>query len=107
MTEETFPDCWLFDSNRRVYREGGGGGPVYREHWRKVEITGSTSRSWVTSWDQKIPKKGRRGVAFSQEEVDADVWIHSCSYGVSEAVRNCGDYEKLKKIAEILEWKEQ
>lgn len=46
-TPERPTHVWVFDINRRVYPEGGGIGrsPIYREHWRKVAVTGQTSRS--------------------------------------------------------------
>jgi hypothetical protein len=56
---------WVFDENYRVYpkKEPGqpSGGPIYREHWVKREITGETSRSWLISegWRTvKFPKRG-------------------------------------------------
>ena len=79
---------WYFDTNRRVYpppepgRIWASGGPIWREHWRPVQITGETSRSWVLGsgcWIvgkvvTKIPKRGddplRKHFAFTREELD-------------------------------------
>jgi hypothetical protein len=37
---------WLYDTNRRIYPEGGGS-PIWRKHWRRFEIVGETARSWL------------------------------------------------------------
>ena len=98
---------WIFDSNRRVYPEPrsayGGGGPIYREHWRPVTIEGETSRSWVTSWyGKKVPKRGpRQGIAFTEAEVEADVWVHDHRYKIVRMVEQC-EVETLKAIAQAV-----
>src|SRR5690348_13336803 len=67
---------WVFDCNRRVYAKDGRGGPIYREHWRPVKIASETSRSWITDWGQKVPKKGEHhGVCFTEKEVDDKSWV--------------------------------
>lgn len=97
---------WLFDNNRRIYPEPRGehnGGPIYREHWRPVTIEGETARSWVTSWyGKKVPKRGpRQGVAFTDAEVDADVWAHDHRYKIVRMVELC-EVETLKAIAQAV-----
>lgn len=92
---------WMFDSNRRVYDKNKGGNPIYREHWRPAKITGETSRSWITDrWGQKVLKRGPHpGAAFTQEEVDDDVFINDNRYTISDAVRRCRDAATLRAVA--------
>lgn len=89
---------WIFDRTRRVYPE-----PLYREHWRPVTIEGETSRSWVTSWyGKKVPKRGpRQGIAFTEAEVEADVWVHDHRYKIVRMVEQC-EVETLKAIAQAV-----
>ena len=94
---------WMFDNNRRVYpepRSTHNGGPIYREHWRPVTIDGETSRSWVTSWyGKKVQKRGpRQGVAFTEDEVEADVWAHDHRYKIVRMIEQC-DVATLKAVA--------
>jgi hypothetical protein len=102
---------WRFDPNRRVYPKPETGrilpscGPIYREHWVPVVITGETSRSWLWGHrrDVKIPKRGPHpGFAFTQEEVDDDVWARASRHRVSRAVEHCQDVTKLRQVAAIL-----
>lgn len=72
---------WRFDENRRRYppplpgNKWSHSAPIYREHWREIEITGETRISWITPWG-KCPKRGGRGWALTAAEVDNDVWDH-------------------------------
>ena len=104
-----YPDCWIFDINRRVYEKDEHGrsigGPIWREHWVKVEVVGETSRSWITNFDRRVPKKGGQGYAFSQEEIDRNAFVEK-RYSISNAVRMCTDYDTLKKIADIINYQE-
>ena len=100
---------WCFDINRRKYAppEPGcrypTGGPIYREHWRQVEITGETSRSWVTLYG-KCPKRGGHGWALTEAEVDDDVWAHDHRYKISNRI--CHRYDVpasvLREIAKLI-----
>ena len=100
-----YPDCWLFDINRRVYRRNEKGvaigGPIWREHWVKLEIVGETTRSWVTSCDQKVPKKGSHRYVFSEEDIDLRALVEA-RYLIADRVNSCTDRDKLKQIADIL-----
>ncbi len=100
-----YPECWVFDEDRRVYgkdeRGHSTGGPIYREHWEKREIIGETRVSWLLKYGGKVKKKGQWGVAFSQEEVDRNVWEHENAYRLSELVRR-QPYEVLRKIADLI-----
>lgn len=100
-----YPDCWVFDVNRRRYKvdENGKstGGPIWREHWAKVEIVGETSRSWVTSYGRKIPKSGGSGIAFSEEDINRMAFVEQ-RWAIANKVRYCTDYETLKQIADAV-----
>ena len=106
---------WVFDINHRVYRKGPdgrslGGGPIWREHWVRKEITGETSRSWVVGrggYDTlKIPKKGpvSLNICFSEEEIDRRAFCEENAHRISDKVLRCRDYETLKKIADLLQY---
>lgn len=108
--EQVYPDCWVFSESRRVYRRNasgqGIGGPIWREHWLKVEIVGETSRSWLTSWGQKIPKKGGPHIAFSLADIDRQVFIQE-RFAIGDAVRQCRDYETLRAIADLINYQSE
>jgi len=82
---------WCFRSERRIYgppdpKNGmSRGGPIYREHWVQIEITGETSRSWITVYG-KCPKAGGHGWALTQRDVDMDVWYHEHRHRVVRLV---------------------
>lgn len=100
---------WYFDINNRVYppRIHGeiNGGPIYREHWRSVVITGETRVSWISHYGKKAPKRGSHpGWAFTLAEVDDDCWVHGNRGQLTNEVMRCGDAEALRKIAAILGW---
>ncbi len=98
---------WYFDVNRRVYPPKGSVSTacIYREHWRPVEIKSETSRSWITLYG-KAPKKGGRGWVFTEQEIDGDVWREHHAWKVGRMVERCRDAEKLKRVAEIVGYKE-
>ena len=95
-----FPDVWVFDINSRAYDANRRS--IYRAHWRKVKIAGETSRSWVTNRNEKISKKGGRGIAFSQDAIDRDVWINDNKHRLSNEIIRCDDYELLRRVDELL-----
>lgn len=103
---------WIFDDNHRVYQKGKLG-PVWREKWRKRLIIGETSRSWLVGcsmnspYPTKISKKGpHHGVAFSESEIDEAAYIEENRYRISEAVRYVRDANVLRKVAELIGYKE-
>lgn len=102
---------WRFDHNRRVYPKTNDQyrsvPPIYAEHWVPVEIVGETSRSWIVDWFKaKVPKKGpHHGYAFTQKEVDDDVWVHSHCWRLREVVSVCKDADVLRKVAELVGYK--
>lgn len=103
---------WRFDSNRRVYAKNStlSSPPNRRQMWHEVEITGETSRSWVTAYG-KVPKReAPYGWSFTQQGVDDDVWCHNNVYritvAVTDATRGPRDSAKLRdqmsRIAAII-----
>lgn len=101
---------WVFDINLRKYRrdENGRsvGGPIWREHWQRQEIVGETRRSWITNYGKKIPKAGARGIAFSEEEIEREAFVHENSHKIAFEVQQIKDHELLKKVAELIGYKE-
>jgi hypothetical protein len=65
---------------------------------------GETSRSWLTDYGNKIAKRGTDSslVSFSEAEIDRAGWVHDNADKVSQRVRACDDFEKLKAIEAIL-----
>ena len=99
---------FIYDENRRIYKKGACGTAIYREHWRKHEIVGETSRSWVTKWGNKVPKRNylHRLYCFSEQELDERCYVHENRYRISDLVRREWNYERLRKIAELIGYKE-
>jgi hypothetical protein len=100
---------YVFDINRRVYRQQkglGSGGPIWREHYRPEIVESETSRSWVTKYGTKVPKKGRNpaSIAISTEEIDALEWVHEHRYKIVRLLEQCHEPEKIRAIAAILEF---
>lgn len=104
---------WVFDSNYRVYdraKDGAyKGAPIYREHWRPHKVVSETPRSWVLDDGTKVPRRPKdaymHGFAFSEEEVEKDVWLTDHAHKLADKVRRA-TYEQLKAIAEILGYEE-
>jgi hypothetical protein len=97
---------WIFNQNYRVYKKDKNGmsigSPIWIEHWRKHEIIGETSRSWLIRYSNvKIPKKGGTGIVFDELELDKLTYMHNHSRSISERVLVL-DYEKLKLVAGIV-----
>ena len=101
---------WVFDENHRRYRRDQNGraygGPIYRDHWVKREVVAETSRSWILNCGTKIPKTGRRGVAFTEDEVNQDVYIKDNGHKIADKVRFCNHYETLREVARLVGFKE-
>lgn len=78
-TPTTYPDVWIFDENRRIYRRNekgrSYGSPIEREHWMQLTITGESKTHWHASNGQKVPKGGGPKIAFSREEVEQIAWV--------------------------------
>lgn len=117
---------YYYESDYRsyVYEDGTrSSGTIERHKYREYTIIGETKISWIISNDSiidinnirdsdlkfgiKIKKKESDGIIYSSwEEVEKKLWVWSNSYKVSDRVsklRSVKDYDKLKKILEILE----
>ena len=106
MTQSKPTHVWIFDYNRRVYREGNSSLPIWREHWRKLEITGETSRSWLAGsgyGQHKIAKKGplNKHVAWSEAEIDKLEWENEMRHKIIRAAQLC-TVDQLIQIAQIV-----
>lgn len=102
---------WVFDGNRRVYPKNGRGGPIWREHWQRLFVVGETRQSWLCWYSAdphnrekliRVPKKGGRGIAFSEAEIDMQEWIHNHRHKISARADRVDDYDTLKKIASLV-----
>ena len=91
---------WVFHENRRIYAEGGHGGPIWREHWVLEKIASQTSRSWIFDFGMKIPKKGPTppGILLSRSELDDACYVKENTYRISELVRSVRSANVLRKI---------
>ena len=114
---------WIFDSNHRVYKDDKGNKLVrcwYRGYFVERYILGETNQSWIIGYENasaddrynvKVNKKTLTykretpydGILYTSEDtIDQLCWIHDNQYEIMEQVRKCNDYNKLKKIQEIL-----
>lgn len=108
-SDKNYPEMWVFDINRRVYKKDENGrqygSPIWREHWRPVKIVGETRVSWIDFFGRKYPKKGSHGIAYSQTEIEQAAFIND-SHKIARLVSQCKDYNTLKKIAELVGYAE-
>lgn len=105
---------WKFDGNFLVYPKDEQGktlrcAPIYREYWRKAEIIGETSRSWIIgyAWDKtKVPKKGEHsGFAFTQFEVDENCYVNENRHKIVREIVRINDAATLRLIADAIGYK--
>jgi len=96
-------EYFFYDANRRVYEEGTLG-PTYRGHFRKIKITGETSRSWITdNWRiMKVPKSDPWKALCTPEMIDDGEWKHAHAYRISDRVLRDASVEQLREIAKII-----
>lgn len=116
---------WIFDSNRRSYKDDKGNNLDrcwYRYHFTERYIVEETKQSWIVGYkgvsendrnNLKVNKKtltysttntyGLNGKLYiSEEEVDRECWLNDNHHRIATQVNRCKDYDKLKKIEEIL-----
>ena len=116
---------WIFDDNRRVYQDDKGNktvSPWFRGHFVEKYIVGETTQSWLVGYkgnmlddktNIKVNKKnltysignnyGRNGKLYiSEEEINQKCWMEENLRIIIRKVEQCTDYEKLRKIEEIL-----
>lgn len=103
---------WIFDVNRRVYdknRKGYSGGPIYSEHFAKVEVIGETTRSWIfghrgSSFELfKDPKNkpGSNTRYFTDEEKSDQVWLDDNRMAIIRQVERLGAND-MRKVARLI-----
>lgn len=116
---------WIFDSNRRVYEDDKGNRLNkcwYRSYFIEKYIIGETSQSWIVGYEKnsiedrsnlKVNKKtltysttntyGLDGkLRVSEEDIEKECWLQDNKHRIREEVSRCNDYDKLKKIDEML-----
>jgi hypothetical protein len=106
---------WEFDQNLRVYeRDENGramGGPIWRKHWRELQVIGETSRSWLvgSEWQKSDPSRAMKiakrdwpgDLAISEEDLDRRAFVEQ-RYKLARAIETCRDYDTLKAIEAAL-----
>lgn len=104
-------EVWIFDANHRVYEKPKpgrifpDGGPIWREHWRKMKITKETRVAWWVH-DRKFPKANPRGLAWSEEEIDDAAWVEDNRHAIARCCEKA-DFATLQQIAKLVDYKEQ
>ena len=101
---------WIFDSNRRRYE------------FVEKYILGETKQSWIVGYktasieERSNLKVNKKTLIYSttntlsldgrlyiyEEEIDRECWLNDNHYRIKELVGECKNYDKLKKIEEIL-----
>jgi len=114
---------WIFDSNNREYKDDKGNktqSPWYRGYFIEKYIIGEVKGNLIIGYkgsavedksNIKVNKKtlsykgkyGLDGILYvSEEEIDHKCWVHNNQYKIQDLVIRCNDYNKLRKIEEIL-----
>ena len=101
---------FIFDESIRVYTHPDGSrssGPIYREHFKAVEITGETEKKWILDvYGLVISKANPQKRLYDEEDVEKKVWVHDNAYKLQARVGSGVSYAKLKMIEAILNGKE-
>ena len=96
---------YWFDINRRVYnRDANGnafGGPIYREHFREINIKPNDDWQRIDRKRQYVRGKEKYRT-YTETEMQDAVYIHDNANKIAERVRQCKDADLLRKIAELL-----
>lgn len=92
--------------NRRVYFGGTRGNERIseRHHFQPEMIIGETRVSWLIGpeWrPTKYPKRDPSGL-YGLADIEDRLWVESYAYRLSDAVRRCGDAEKMRQIARMV-----
>lgn len=100
----------VFDLNHRVYRRDDKGrsfgSPIYREHFVPTEIVGETSRSWILRrYNKKVPKATLEGI-YTPQQADEQSWVQEHRHRIADAICFVRDVGTLKKVAELVGYKE-
>lgn len=80
-------------------------------YWTSGYITGENNRSWLLASSPasaivsyKLPKNLRGYQVATHEQADRDKWMHNNKHRISEMVGRLFDSEKLKQVAEIINY---
>lgn len=95
-------EVWLFDTNRRVYRDNKSftSSPIYSEYFYKVKISGETKRSWIINRD-KYNKKTLDGL-YTEELKEEKIWMNDNMMKIKDRISSC-TFDQLKKIKKVIE----
>jgi len=116
-------EVWWFDENRRIYPKEGepgferlGSAPIWREHWRKMEIIGENRVSWIVGFaggkveQFKIKKKDlyprERTLAYSEADIDEREWLEKHRHRIAEVVGRIKNPRVLRMIATFIDYKD-
>jgi hypothetical protein len=108
---------YQFDVNRRRYEGSGLSAKIiYKEHFTSSVITGETKQSWLVKEygrETRVNKaamqssNGRYSPSqwYTEEGMKDNIWWHDNYYKLESVLRGCS-VEQLKKIAELIGYKE-
>lgn len=99
---------WKFDINRRKYKPGSMGPPIWREHWVKHRIIGQNRVSYLLEHGGKVPKKPNdQSHVFDEAHLEELVWANDNRQRIREAIFSPAkvNAEQLRRIAAIIEEK--
>lgn len=96
--------AYYFDLNCRVYDKNSSEypGPIYREHFREVVITGETRNSWLVG-KRKYSKNGLG--LYTAQGVDDECWKNVHAYEITRKISHIS-VSKLKQIAKLIGYEE-
>jgi hypothetical protein len=104
---------WIFDGNRRIYREGQSG-PVYREHFVAHTVIGGTRSSWLLSGGFKVDKRtgllrkplggwyAVRPQVYTLSQVNDDCYVNTERHRIADLVARIRDANVLRKVEAVL-----
>ena len=114
---------WIFDSNNREYKDDKGNktqAPWYRGYFMERYIIGEVKGNLIIGnkgsviedkSNLKVNKKtlsykGKYGLDgrlyIFEEEINRKCWVKDNHYIIQDKIMKCNDYDKLRKIEEIL-----
>lgn len=121
MSKRAFPrpgqTVWLFDQNHRVYdnpRDWSNRRIIYAEHWIETTVVKAGPKNLtlatraVLQWDDHagVYRTSTEHVAFTRDEVDADIWRANNRHRLTNMVGECKDVAVLKQIAALVGYTE-
>lgn len=99
---------WKFDVNRRKYKPGSMGPPIWREHWGRHKIIGENRVSYLLEHGGKVPKKAdERSHVFSEEHLNELVWANTHRMYIVNHVAHGLPVAKLREVAAVIGYDEK